>query len=451
MKIFFIQFSVKPTEQNLNYEKIEGSYVYFWIRDQDRVSAFVKAKFEISKFDWDIEEIVEEPYEVMEHDFIGKDVGLENFHKAQKEGRACVYVGWPKKGQKVEDELVKIESSQKFNLGGFLKKQKSLTNKGRCLHFNNGIRCNSIIKAHSIQNNGVLSKIARDGKVYQVSKSISDLKRNNGTVAFQLEGVSRVSTFKGFCKYHDNKLFEPIDKLSLIPTSEQIFLYSYRSLCKEFFIKENALGLLESQYEVHADSPAYNALLSEMLRGTKHGFKNLCRHKALFDKSLETEHYEEIKYMVFISEAPPFMAFSGVLYPEYDFMGNPLQDLSNEEEQLDMITFCSAPITGGWAFIFAWHTSSSKNCINFMRSLATLIYEGYDVGDLLFRFIIASCENIAFSPKWWESLTKEKQKGISEKATIMAGVFTLVLPDYLQEGLSGLSEWKFPDVYLGME
>lgn len=450
MKIFFLQFSVKPTERNLNFEKVEGAYVSFWIRDQDRVSAFTKAKFDVSKYDWVIEEVTEEPHEVTEHDFIDKDLGLDNYHKALAEGRACVYVGWPKDGKKIEGEL-KIDSSQDFNLGGFLKKQKNLTNKGRCLHFNNGIRCNLIIKAHSIQKNGVLSKIARDGKVYQVSKNFSDLKRSNGNVAFQLEGVSRVSTFKGFCKYHDNKLFEPIDNLSLIPTSEQMFLYSYRSLCKELFVKENALDLLESQYEMHADSPAYSGLLSGMLRGTKHGYKNLCRHKALFDESLKTENYEEIKYMVFISDEPPFMAFSGVLYPEYDFMGNTLQDLSNEEELLDMITFCSAPITGGWAFIFAWHTSSSKNCINVMRSLATLIYEGHDVGDLLFRFVIASCENVAFSPKWWESLTKEEQKDISEKATIMAGVFTIVLPNYLQEGLSGISGWKFPDVYSEME
>jgi len=123
MKIFFIKFSVKPTERNLNYKTIEGAYVYFWIRDQDRFSAFTKAKFDISKFDWDIDEVIEEPYEVMEHNFIGKDVGLENFHKAVRKGRACVYVGWPKKDQKIEDKLINIESSQEFNLGVFLKKQ----------------------------------------------------------------------------------------------------------------------------------------------------------------------------------------------------------------------------------------------------------------------------------------------------------------------------------------
>ncbi|ORU91473.1 MAG: hypothetical protein A6F72_02735 [Cycloclasticus sp. symbiont of Poecilosclerida sp. N] len=58
MKIFFTQFSVKPTERNLNYEKIEGSYVCFWVRDQNRFSVFTKAKFDISKIDWDIKEVI---------------------------------------------------------------------------------------------------------------------------------------------------------------------------------------------------------------------------------------------------------------------------------------------------------------------------------------------------------------------------------------------------------
>jgi len=257
-----------------------------------------------------------------------------------------------------------------------------------------------------------------------------------------LDGINRVSTFKGFCKEHDNDLFEPIDNFSLTPNNQQIFLYSYRSLCKEVFVKENALNLMLEQIEEVNNSPTYNELLSTILSGIKHGYKNLCRHKKLFDEALKNNDFDKIKYVVFTSETKPFMAFSGVLYPEYDFMGNRLQDLSSEDELLDLISFCSAPVGNGWGFIFAWHISSSISSRSFMRSLATMMHEKIDTGDLLFRFVIASCENIAFSPDWYESLSEDEQKRLSEKATTMADIFTLVQPNYLQEGLSGISKWN---------
>lgn len=53
---------------------------------------------------------------------------------------------------------------------------KQERNRGRCLHFANGIQCNKIISAHSIQKQGQLSLIAEEGHVYQLNADFSTLK-----------------------------------------------------------------------------------------------------------------------------------------------------------------------------------------------------------------------------------------------------------------------------------
>lgn len=441
---------VTPTKSNKHIDDLDGAYVSCWIKDYDPMSAYVKANFDIKKYDWNIEKVIDAPTEVSEKDFIDKDIGLELYHKAEKEGRACIYSAWPREGSNKQGRF-ELESSHHFDLFSSLSVQKKLRNKGRCLHYLSGKRCNQIINAHSIQKNGVLSVIANNGKVYQVSRNISDLNKKNRFVVFVLGGIKRVSTFKGFCKTHDNELFEPIDNYPLIPNFQQGFLYAYRSICKELFVKENALESIQQQYDNSKEHEAYRDLFWNMLKGVKHGYKNLCRHKDYYDSLLKNNNFKNIKYVAFLCNKEPVMAFSGILYPEFDFMGNPLQDLSNEQSQLDLITFSSAPINSGWAIIFSWHDSSSKACLQFMGSLASVVHEGYDLGDHLFRLVIATCENIAFSPVWWESLSEENKKRISVKAAVGADIFTVVQPNYLQEGLDGISKWEFSNIYSEME
>ena len=42
-------------------------------------------------------------------------------------------------------------------------------NRGRCLHYDNGARCDAIISAHSVQKGGQLNLIVEQGHVYQLS------------------------------------------------------------------------------------------------------------------------------------------------------------------------------------------------------------------------------------------------------------------------------------------
>ena len=312
----------------------------------------------------------------------------------------------------------------------------------RCLHYEGNHRCKEIINAHSIQKKQSLEAISENGHVYIISSDIGSLKKNNGCLTYKKCGINRVSTFLGFCKKHDNELFEPIDNSPLSPTDHQVILYTYRSICRELFVKENSLDLFENQLQSMPETCAEKELLVNMKNCTKFGLDNLRHHKSIYDNSLRKKSYFEIKYVFFISKQKPFIAFSGVLYPDFDFKGRQLQDLGDHKSKLDLISICTAPVVSGCGVLFSWHDSSSNVCREFMSSLKTVIYEGNRVGDLIFRMAI-NFENLAISPTWWEKLTDTHKEQITSRVSSKANIFSITKPTHLMEGLEGIAPWNF--------
>ena len=178
----------------------------------------------------------------------------------------------------------------------------------------------------------------------------------------------------------------------------------------------------------------------------KFGFENLNDQKVLYDGSLREKRYDDIRYVLFTAKARPTIVFSGLFYPDFDFMGRRLQDLAGRSNKLSLITFCSAPMNSGWGFLFSWHSASSSVCCDFMRSLAAMIHEKRKLEDMLLRLVISNCENHAFSPLWWEGLPSEHKEQIISRASEMADPLAITPSSYLTVGLEGIAEWEFHHV-----
>jgi hypothetical protein len=444
MKTFFLEFEVAPTNTNAHFDFVEGALAACWIKENNSRSASAKARFFILKGDWEINKIETSPIEVTGENFLTQD-WKEHYIEAQKQGVAIAYVAWARDGTTTAGPL-ELKSSYKPPISNHFETIKKLTNKGRCLHYDNGHRCDKIIKAHSIQKNRSLSEIADNGHVYIISSG-----KNNWKLTYEKRGINKVSTFLGFCKLHDNELFEPIDNYPLIPTDQQIILYSYRSICRELFVKENSVALFESQINNSFDKKIIIETISGCKTGATLGLDNLKRHKGIYDKCLINHSYSDIRYTLFISKQKPTIAFSGLFYPDFDFMGRPLQNLGDQNSSLQLITICSAPMPHGWGFLLAWHVTSSHVCIQLMRSLATMIHNNEDsLGDYLFRLVMSNCENLAISPQWWEALPAEKKEQIEDRATLMADIFSTTEPCYLTKDLDGISNWRFENIIYSM-
>ena len=450
MKTFYISFRVVPTDENDHYSTAEGAIAGCWIVEIDHLTATTRASFLIARDAWSIQDIDTPAVEVTEDCFRDRDIGLEQFQRAQKEGFAIFYAAWSK-DKKSQYGPINLRQDTQFNIGDFLNKQKKLKRRGRCLHFAANDECNEFTNAHSIQRGQSLTNIAINGHVYTLSAKYSSIKKSKVRPSIEKESINKVSTFYGFCKKHDNELFAPIDNALLSPTDEQIVLYSYRSLCRELFVKQNSYEHLISQEKTTRHNRAIKDLFEAFTTGTKNGLENLRRHKACYDKCLKDRSYLDIRYVLFSSKQPPVICFSGLIYPHFDFMGRQLQDLGSPSSKNELITFCSAPMATGWGYLFAWHKDSSSICVEFMKSLATAAYNGADLGDLLFRFIILNCENFAISPRWWESFPENDKEMILNHAALGASPFSVIKSTYLLEGLAGVSKWKFETVLSEME
>jgi hypothetical protein len=444
---FFVKFQVVPTENNPQGALVKGAFAYCWIIEESEPAAYNKAWFYVSKDEWEITATETFPVEVTQNNFESQDIGLAHYVKAQENGIAIAYVGWSRDG-KTTAGPVRLERSRRFDLNAYVSKQKKLARQGRCLHFDSGNRCGERISAHSIQKNGQLSAIADDGHVYTVSRNIGTIKKNDGRLTLDRYGIGKVSTFLGFCEQHDNQLFAPIDTSPLHPTDEQVLLYAYRSICRELFVKENALGLIDSQLAELPHTSTGRRFFEDLKTGTAFGLENLQRHKAAFDDSLKGRRYTDIEYVLFTCRQKPCLAFSGLFFPEFDFLGRQLQDLADHSSRLDLVTICSASMFEGWGFLFAWHKTSSTACTEFMRSLATVIHQkSSSGGDAMFRMVVSNCENLAVSPAWWESLPAEQQAAVTARLSHGADIFTPTDPEYLRRGLEGICRWEFETAY----
>lgn len=462
MKTFFLAFECIPSVNHQYYNEVDETSAHCMVLEIDLNSAYNKASFYIEKDNWQIKRIEHGPIEITEDQCQTDNDNLDLFKNSRKHGIAIrymvsakdesIYAKWKNCEDTTSDPVrLPLNSTRTFKISNYIADQKKLKKRGRCLHYDKNNRCNEIIDAHSIQKNQSLAAIATDGQVYTISQNFSDFKDDSSGVPYKKRGINKMSTFRGFCKLHDNELFKPIDDSKLTPTDQQVFLYAYRSLCKEVFAKENALDLLNSQIDKQIENDAISKYLKSHQLGTSFALNNLKRHKTEYDVSLEKNLLYNIEYVLFISRQNHFLAFSGLKYPDFDFMGRQLQDLGNHNSNLDLITFCSAPMNNNeWGILFSWHKSSSQTCSEFMRSFATMIHAQHNLGDLLFRFVVLSCENIAFSPTWWEGLPEEHRQEISTRTFEMIDNFTSIKPDYLQHGLENIAHWSFDQVISNM-
>jgi len=122
----------------------------------------------------------------------------------------------------MDPEKVQRAFFQEFN------KHKKNNQLKECFHEDEN--CNErIIKAHSVQNNKILNVISEDGHVHMFGSELDEGYHLKAKM--QNKGRKVATTFTGFCGYHDNEIFKPIEAHHyIIGNKEQEFLFAYRAL-----------------------------------------------------------------------------------------------------------------------------------------------------------------------------------------------------------------------------
>jgi hypothetical protein len=443
MEIFLTIIAVEPKNERYLPIPTSHTYAFCFVKENNINNVLNKAKFSIERTEFNIKNIENPPLSVVREEFYEDKELLKGFDRCQLYGIAIVYIGIAK--DKLTNsgphEVPKIETIKVSKIQSIIKNMKNF---GDCLHFNAGNECNDLINAHSIQKSGLLEKISRNGHVYTISRNLTDIKKNRGRADYKLVGINKISTFRGFCRYHDNILFEPIDNNILIPTSEQIVLYAYRSLCREIHAKSSVINKLGRIYEESIRQAAVDDLMKGVIIGNYNGLNNLMWHKQRYDESIKNKKYDDIRYVVYKMKNSPNIAFSGLIFPHYDFGGNLLQDIGNQNLRLDLFTFSSAPMENGWGYIISWHKSSDTNSRRLYRSLIKNKCK-QTLTDKLFRLAL-NVENIGIKPEWWENLCKENRTRIIDYVTEASDPLSEIRSDYLDRSLEGITDWQISEI-----
>ena len=116
----------------------------------------------------------------------------------------------------------------------------------RCFHPDAPSGCSpgGPIKSHTVSKGTSLAGIAENGQVMTIVKPFDDIVFGD-TATVKPNGVKVSSVFPGFCKTHDNSLFNSIETGGWIPSKEACFLLSYRSLSNTAFKSRTKIRYFE--------------------------------------------------------------------------------------------------------------------------------------------------------------------------------------------------------------
>lgn len=305
----------------------------------------------------------------------------------------------------------------------------------------------NIIKAHTISRY-LLKKISKNSHVYTVPKAFKVFRHllNQSTFSLELSGINNVSTFTGFCAYHDNKIFMPIENQEIKINDECVFLLSYRSLCHELF---NKVAQTQSHdIFFNANTTNQPRLVKEFLNDCNKGFKaaieDAMNAKSIMDKMLVSGSYGGIRYRAYELNAIPSVAASFCRVPSYDFQGRDICDkrLTDAHDRLPLISFQMIPYKRTGIVIVSW-VQEDEMIDRYIESLDAI--DKNDLPDALLKYVFFGSETFAINPKWWGSRDRNEKKYIKE--LILSNVSPNRLkpmPQFYQD--DKIVDWEVVDV-----
>lgn len=270
-----------------------------------------------------------------------------------------------------------------------------------------------IIKAHTIPKSSSLKAIAKDGHVYGFNFSLSNINKNYGHLKPELIGINRASTFTGFCKTHDDKIFAPLEKNIFESSLEQCFLLTYRAFSRECYTKTAMANLHELRSSLDKGKSIKKQMDIQMKNflinlGATAGLKDNQFHKSKFDEALVKEDFSSCQAIVFEFNLPPPVMVSGAVNPDFDFNGNHIQDLSDFESVPNLLAMSSFYDGKKGYIVMSWQTHSSEAPIKLVQSLLNKTKSEYE--KYLVQYMFKNFENCFMEPYWWDTTSESNKK-----------------------------------------
>ena len=315
--------------------------------------------------------------------------------------------------------------------------RKALQSERLCLDRNasTGTCDGPIVRAHTIQRNGGLSRIARDGYVVWLQSDVAK------PLQPQVVGIKLASTFTGFCRKHDCETFAPLETIPFTFAAVQCCLLGYRSVCMELYKKRGFLKELDLMREMDRGRDVPSQVLTQsqirgFRKGTDAALRELNAYKSIYESMLEKQEFSRMGYYALEFDRQPEIMCSGLFSPETDFQGGNLQDLANVDELAEQLSISVIPTDLGGAAVFAWIKDKRGGMERFIESLDAFPDER--ILHMLIQLVLETCENTCISPDWWHARNE------IEMGKILTRVASLGFDDphdLMDDGLT-VVDWK---------
>ena len=258
-----------------------------------------------------------------------------------------------------------------------------------------------IIKAHSIQNNKVLSRISDNGMVYM------PCPKTELSFALQKEyGRKEASVFSGFCSFHDKTVFQPIEDRDFLGTSEQVFLFTYRAFALEYHKKQEAVRGYQAFF---AQKPSI-VNSEDWMKSKKMvdlSLADLKEEKKLFDEAIKSQSYDVLTSFVWEFDGFAHFAVSGGECPALDFCNKQLQNLSDPSVTAKYIYLSVFPQNSKTFAIISWFKAHDALFSTIKDRLDDTTDE--EKRNYINNTIPMITENICIKPSAWDALPNNEK------------------------------------------
>jgi hypothetical protein len=268
--------------------------------------------------------------------------------------------------------------------------------------------CRPLIKnAHALQNNRILNRISEQGHVFNISSNIS---KKGIDADFKKISKNKASTFFGFCDFHDNELFKPIEQKEYKNEEIQNFLFGFRGFCLEYHRKIRKLNTLRNNFKA---SPGFmlSPIAVQLYRNSEFDIADSQTEYETFRKDYFNKDFNKLRTIHRRLNKEVEFAVSSSFAVKDDLHGNVINDIySVNSEIVPNIHLNIFPVDGETVIILSYHNNYDSIYSKYFDELRELSDEDLEIH--LNFLVINYTENIFFSPRLLKKLSDEQKRSL---------------------------------------
>ncbi|MFN0129106.1 MAG: hypothetical protein ACKV19_20740 [Verrucomicrobiales bacterium] len=272
-----------------------------------------------------------------------------------------------------------------------------------------------IVRAHAIQE-ALIREIAVKGHVLQFNvyqrHSPQQEHRNWPT----LVGVDCATTFTGFCSYHDNQIFLPIENSPFTPTPESCFLYAYRALCARLYDAKYKFELVNAQAAALRASGQTNLhLIERNIAANALDTEEILTIKTKWDGCLTSRDFSSFDHLALSCPYTPSIIGTSFFAPRKNFDYTFAQD-TKSKRFLKWVSMSVLPLKDGRGLVLISSEKKNPVWVRFTESLLTYPPEKRTMAVVNYMVPYFGTQLI-IGPSWWGQLPNESQEAIVTPGT----------------------------------